>query len=352
MSVKIKVVRRLLKIKKEADLKKSNKTNFKSIYDVLEINDNWRNSPQVIKNIALKELTVESTQIKNVPCFLFKPNFKYKHFANTPKTNEDILFVYIHGGGFVNGFAEQGAYLIKAISRRIGCSALAINYTLSPEETYPFALNQIVDVYLEIIKNHKPSKIIIGGESAGGNLCLALLLKLKSLNLELPKMAIIASGFLDLTGSGVSYVTNANTDVSLSGGQLSYMANAYLMGEKVKKMSVSELKNPLVSPIFGDFSNFPPIFFSVCSDEILYSDTLTAYQKCKACHVKTKLVTNKNCFHGYMALGDFFEEGKLVCNDAAKFIKSVFKLKTINLIPERKSSKKQNKEAKQQNTNE
>lgn len=53
-----------------------------------------------------------------------------------------------------------------------------------------------------------------------------------------------------------------------------------------------------------------------------------------------------------MALGDFFEEGKLVCNDAAKFIKSVFKLKTINLIPERKSLKKQNKEAKQQNSNE
>ena len=334
MSGKMKVIRHLLKLKKESDLKKFNKTNFKSIYDVLEISNQHRDTPQVIKNIALKEVIVSKTNISDVTCLKIEPNFKNKYFKNTPQ-NLDILLFYIHGGGFVGGFAEQGSYFIKAIERRIGCKAVAIEYDLSPEVIFPHALNQIFNVYKEVIKTHNPKKIIIAGESAGGNLTLSLLLKIKEENLPMPKLAIVASGFLDLTNSGTSYFTNEKSDVSLSKNQLEYMAHAYVFGNN-KNNENNALKNPYVSPIFGNFENLPPIFFSVCEDEILFSDTLIAHQKCVANKVKTKLVTNKNCFHGYMIMGDFFEESKIVCNNAAKFIKTVMKLKTINIISPRK----------------
>lgn len=327
----MKVIRRLLKLRKELDLKKKSNGRFNSIYDVLEINDNLRNTSQVIKNIALKELIVTPLTIANVPCFKMQPNFKHKYFSKTP-SNPEILFIYIHGGGFVNGFAEQGAYFIKAIERRIGCVAIAIDYKLSPEVTFPFALNQIFNVYKDIIKNHKPNKIILGGESAGGNLCLALMLKIKDENLPYPKLAIISSGYLDLTNSGISYVINEESDVSLSNTQTPYMSTAYMIGNKVKILDKEILKNPFVSPIFGDFTGFPPIFFSVCTDELLYSDTITAYEKCKASKVKCKLSTNKECFHAYLALGDFTDESRIASNEMAKFVKSVMRLKCINLI--------------------
>lgn len=330
MSVKMKVIRTLLKTKKENDLKKLKYKQITSVYDVLTINSN-RNTIDAVKKFALRNFIKKYVTIANVPCLHLTPNYKTKHFINSPK-NQNIIFLYVHGGGFVSGFCEQGALFVKALERRIGCQSYLVNYSLSPEHTFPYALNQIYDVYLELIKTHKPKKIIIGGESAGGNLCLSLLLKLKQQNKPLPKLAIIASGYLDLSNSGISYTKNQNSDVSLSNTQTPYMAKAYVCGNKSETPSVKLLKSSLISPMFGNFKGLCPIFFSVCSDELLYSDTLTTYQKCKQQKVKAKLFESSNCFHAYLALGDFFEESKLASNEMAKFVKSVMRLKQINLI--------------------
>lgn len=339
MSVKMNVIRKLLKLKKDSDIKKNNKKEVVSTYDILKLSFDSRDTFKVIKDIALKEMVVKQTTIAGVDCLDVKPNFKLKYFAGTPK-NPYHLFFYVHGGGFVGGFKEQGAYQLKAMARRLGCSAISVGYSLSPEATYPTALNELVDVYKEVIKTYNPNKIILGGESAGGNLCLALMLKLKELGLPQPKVAVISAGFLDLTNSGESRAQNENTDYTLSAEQLKHMALLYVAGNnEATKEHFELLKTPLVSPVFGNYEGLPPMFFSVCTDELLYSDTLMAYNNCLRDNIETDLHLAQNCFHAHLNLGDFFEESKVACNQMAKFVAKVLNLNNVRLIAERKVKK-------------
>ena len=152
MSLKMEFTRKVLRVKKAADAKKANVVS-NSIYDVLEINNKSREVPNTLKKIAMRELNVTHTYIANVHCLEFKPRLKLKFYKNTPKES-DLLYFYIHGGGFVGGFPEQGTYLIKALAQRFGLTTIAVDYTLSPEAIFPYSLNQIVNVYKEIIKTH------------------------------------------------------------------------------------------------------------------------------------------------------------------------------------------------------
>lgn len=339
MSVKMNVIRKLLKLKKDSDLKKQNKKEVTSIYDVLQMSFATRDTFKVIKDIALKEMIVKKTEIAGVDCLDVKPNFKLKYFSKSPK-NPYHLFLYVHGGGFVGGFKEQGAYLLKAMARRIGCNAISVGYSLSPEVIFPTALNEIVEVYKEVIKTYNPNNIILGGESAGGNLCMALMLKLKELNLPMPKVAVISAGYLDLTNSGESYTKNEDTDFSLSNTQMPFMGAAYALGkESLTENEKLLLQNPLISPVFGNYSGFPPTFFSVCEDELLYSDTLTAVQNCKRDGVEHELYTAKNCFHAHLIMGDFFAESKKACNHMAKFVANKLNIKNVYLVTKSQKQK-------------
>lgn len=320
------VTRRLLRAKKDINRRRLNKTDhFSSIYDILEISDNSRNAPNVIKRIALSNLKTTEVKIADVNCIMFEPK-KTKYFANT-KILDDYCFLYIHGGGFVNGLALQGAYFIKTFMRETGIKAISVDYSLSPEVVFPTALNQIYNVYLELTKTYKPNKIIVGGESAGGNLALSLMLKLKENGEKLPKMAIFASGYFDLTNTGDSYVNNEESDPLLTSKQTSYMSTAYLIGNQVKLLPPEKLSSPLVSPIYADLTGLPPMFISVCEDELLYSDSLTIYNNCKRDKVKAKFHVNRNCFHAYLILGDFFEESKIATLECCDYVKKILKLK-------------------------
>lgn len=324
MSLKMDVTRRLLRAKKDINRRRLNKTDhFSSIYDILEINDNSRNAPNVIKRIALSNLKTQEVEIAGVNCIKFEPKHT-KYFANT-KILDDYCFLYIHGGGFVNGLALQGAYFIKAFMRETGIKTISVDYSLSPEVKFPTALNQIYDVYLELLKTYKHNKIIVGGESAGGNLALSLMLKLKENNIKQPKMAIFASGYFDLTNTGDSYVTNEDSDPLLTAKQTSYMSTAYLIGNQVKLLPPNKLSNPFVSPIYADLTGLPPMFISVCEDELLYSDSLTIYNNCLRDKVKAKFHTNRNCFHAYLILGDFFEESKKATKECCDYVKKICK---------------------------
>ena len=341
MSVKMTVIRKLLKQKKESDIKKNSKKPIVSTYDILKLSFDSRDTLSVIKKIALKEMIVKKTTIAGVSCLDVKPNFKLKYFKDTPR-NPYHLFFYIHGGGFVGGYKEQGAFQLKAMAKRIGCCAISVGYSLSPEVVFPTALNEIVEVYKEVIKTYNPQNIILGGESAGGNLCLALMLKLKELNLPQPKVAVISAGFLDLTNSGESRIKNQNTDYTLSDQQLKEMAKLYVAGNTpATEDHYKLLNNPLVSPIKGNYNGLPPMFFSVCTDELLYSDTISAYNNCLNCGIKTRLHEAEKCFHAHLNLGDFLEESKIACNEMAKFVGEILNT-PVYLPPQRKSRKTKN----------
>lgn len=324
MSLKMEITRKLLKAKKDSMRKRlTNTEQFNSIYDILEINDHSRSAPNIIKKIALRNLRTTEIKLANVNCVMFEPK-NTKYFANT-KIKNDHCLIYIHGGGFISGLALQGTFFIKAFMREVGIKTIAINYSLSPEVLFPTALNQIYDVYKELLKTFSHNKIIVCGESAGANLALALMLKIRKNKIPQPKMAILASGYFDLANSGESYILNEDSDPLLTKKQVAFMSTAYIMGNKVKLLSPDDTSNPLISPIYANLAGLPPLFISACSDELLYSDSQTIYNNCLRDNVKAKFHVSKNCFHAYLIMGNFFYESKIATKECCKFVKEIFK---------------------------
>ena len=109
-------------------------------------------------------------------------------------------------------------------------------------------------------------EVIVAGDSAGGNLALSLVLKLKEQGRLLPKGLVLLSPWTDLTRSGKSYQTKGEVDPILTEDYLNTSINAYALGK--------ELEDPMISPVFGDFEGFPPTYIQVGSNELLLSDSL------------------------------------------------------------------------------
>ncbi len=322
MSIKMELTRKALRVKKEFN-KKIFAGELTSIHQALSINET-RDAPYIIKKIAFSNLKIQKQTIANVNVFSINPK-KTKYFANTTMLN-DYCLLYIHGGGFVSGFALQSAYFIKSFIKQTGIKALAVDYSLSPEVVFPTALNQIYDVYLQLIKTYKPKNIVLMGESAGANLALSLMLKLRNSKKPLPKMGILASGYFDLTNSGKSYYLNAESDPLLIPPQTALMATAYVAGNCILPLAKEELVNPYISPIFANLKGLPPLFISACEDELLFSDSETIYNNCLRDNVKCKFNITKNCFHAHLILGDFFAESKAVTEDCCNYVKQILKI--------------------------
>lgn len=326
MSMKMNLIRQILSYEKEKKrLTNKKKQRIEDIYKSLSINDTARNAPQNIAKFVMRDLENNEITIENTSCLHLKIRENRKYFANTA-LQKDIAIFYIHGGGFCSGFAQQGIYLIKVLMKFFGCECIAPKYPLSPENVFPKALDTLENVYLKIKKQYK--HIILLGESAGSNLAVSLMSILKSKRKPLPTCAILPSGFYDLTRRCFCHKENEKTDVSLSNKQLKYMGLMYAFGENITPdIDYGILQNPLISPVYASMKGFPPLFFSVCRDEILYDDTLQIVKNCKKDNIQYVLLESEKCFHAYGIMGDFFPESSKVTKEILKFIINYTELK-------------------------
>ncbi len=324
MSFRMKVFRKSMMMSKKTAINKI-KSNAKEekepIKDVIVHKDYFRGINQYLEKFVVKNTFHNIVEIAGVKCHKLGINTKKKYFAQT-KIDSSKILLYIHGGGFCRGFPLHGVFYMKAMMKRLGCEAVAIDYSLSPEVIFPTALNEIVSVYKELLKDFSPENIILTGESAGGNLCLSLLMYLRDNNLPLPSCAVLLSGYYNLNNDSPSYEINKDKDVSLTKEILDLMAQTYIAGD------YCEIPNKLcehsyVSPCKGNFDGLPPMMFTVCSDELLYDDTAICYAKAKAKNNACRLYTDSNCFHAYPVMGDMCLESKKACNEIEKFIKDL-----------------------------
>ncbi|MBN2151495.1 MAG: alpha/beta hydrolase [Candidatus Lokiarchaeota archaeon] len=145
--------------------------------------------------------------------------------------------------------------------------SISVDYRLAPEHPFPAGIDDCVSAYKWLLsKDVSPADIIIAGDSAGGALTLSTLLKLKQDGIPPPRAAVCFSPVTDLTYSGSTWITNERTDPVVR-----FMPSAcYIMS--VLYAGEAGPKNPLVSPLFGDYSGLPPILIQVSRHEMLYSD--------------------------------------------------------------------------------
>jgi epsilon-lactone hydrolase len=181
------------------------------------------------------------------------------------RTDPRFVVLYLHGGGYIAGEPQHYRAMLGLLSRLSGLRFLVPAYRLAPETPFPAALQDARAAWDALLAmGFAPGQIALGGDSAGGGLCLALLAQLCA-ERQAPRLAFAFSPWTDLTGSGASIRTNASRDPVLPAQRFGELVAHYLAGHHAT--------DPRASPLFADFPAAPPIYLQVSDSEILRDDT-------------------------------------------------------------------------------
>lgn len=230
-----------------------------------------------------------------------------------PNTQKVIL--QLHGGGYVG--AMRNAYrmfagLYSEVSH--GMSVLTVDYRVAPEHPYPAALEDAYEAYCYLLNEGWFSEqIILAGDSAGGGLAMALCHYLKDKGMQLPCGIVAMSPWTDLTASGESYDTNYEKDPLFGKTRDSLIYNKDYVGD-------NDPLNAYISPLFGDFREFPPMLIQVGSYEMLLSDSVNVAAKAREQGVKVRLSIYEGMFHIFQMAAKMLPESKRAWVEIGKFI--------------------------------
>ena len=185
------------------------------------------------------------------------------HTLNAPE-NEAIL--YFHGGAYMAGSILSTRPLAVDFAQATGRNVLSFEYRLAPENPFPAALEDGFAAYRHMLSlGIAPEKIAFVGDSAGGGLELATALKAREEGVPLPAAIAALSPWVDLTLSDPSYFENQKSDPLLERKKLLRATMYYAYGKY--------LKDPYISPVFADFTGFPPTLIHVGTHEVLLGDS-------------------------------------------------------------------------------
>ena len=176
---------------------------------------------------------------------------------------ESIVY-YLHGGGYVFHQTINHMKFCTKMSRESGIRVMIIDYSVAPDNPYPAALDESINVYKYLCEEYEDTKIILMGDSAGGGLALATALKIKEMELKKSSRIILLSPFLDVSGKNAKMVDIEPDDPILT-------------IEFIKKCGRQyggdfNLETPYISPIHGDFNELPDISVYIGTHDILYPD--------------------------------------------------------------------------------
>ena len=204
------------------------------------------------------------------------------------------VILYCHGGGYSTGSSLYARTLTTKLAASTSMDVLSFDYRLAPEHPYPAALEDALKAWNHLMQyGYGARDVLVAGDSAGGNLALALTLKLKEQARLLPKGLLLMSPWTDLAGSGKSYLSKKDVDPVLNAGYLDAMKENYLGAQNTQETWA----DPFVSPLYGDFEDFPPTYIQVGDQEILRSDSVLLYKKMNKAGVNVKIDIYKGMWH-------------------------------------------------------
>jgi epsilon-lactone hydrolase len=231
----------------------------------------------------------------------------------------DRLILYLHGGAYVLGGCDSHRHMVSHIARAAGVRALVPEYSLAPENPFPAAVEDVVEVYRALLaKGYEARDIVIAGDSAGGGLAVAGLLACRDAGLPMPAAAFLLSPWLDLSASGESMRTREGHDPWFRPGDVAVIACHYCRSEQVS--------DPLVSPVFADVERLPPTFIQVGDDEILLSDATRLAENLETCGCEVKLDVYPGMWHVFQAFLLVVPEARAAIASLAQNIRRVLRL--------------------------
>ncbi|MEZ4571960.1 MAG: alpha/beta hydrolase [Thermomicrobiales bacterium] len=227
-------------------------------------------------------------------------------------TAEGPTVLYLHGGAFVIGSAEIYGEQSARLSLASGARVLTIDYRLAPEHPFPAALDDTVCAYRSLLDaGIHAGRIVIAGDSAGGNLALAASKRLRDAGIPLPAGLVLISPWVDLSCASSSMEYNADARHLAQRQGLLRSAATYL-GDV-------DARHPEASPIHGDLSSLPPTLIQVGSLETLLDDSVTLEQELKAAGVQARLHVYEGMVHEWHLLSALLEPDAML-DEAAEAI--------------------------------
>ncbi len=236
---------------------------------------------------------------------------------HVPSGKTDRTIVYVHGGGYVIGSLNSHRGMLAHFAVAAQARVLAVDYRLAPEHPHPGALEDALAAYEAVLaEGTAPSKVVIGGDSAGGGLTLATLMALRDAGKPLPAAGVCFSPWADLALTGESLTTRADKDPLVVAEDLQKWISFYV------DPSGKKADDPAITPINGDFSGLPPLFVAVGTNEVLYDDAARVVEKAKQAGIETAFDIGEDMIHVWQFFPGMFPEADAGLEKAAAFIKA------------------------------
>ena len=233
-----------------------------------------------------------------------------------PGSEPSCALLYFHGGGYCSGSIVSHRRLVTEAGRAAGTRTLAIDYRLAPEHPYPAALDDALTAWRFLRRQGiAATSIAVGGDSAGGNLTLGLINRLRAAGEELPACAWLVSPWTDLTMSGVTLGTKDAVDPLIHKAYLDELADAYA------PPSVDR-RDPLISPLFAELKGFPPLLIQVGSAETLLADASRLAEAAGTADVDVTLQIWPHMIHAWPLWNAKLRDGRRALAEAGQFIRA------------------------------
>jgi epsilon-lactone hydrolase len=264
-------------------------TSYQPSQEVLEVTRHWQenvkfmNTIEETREFGEKRWTALTAEPGSVDYIEVDVNGVTGMWIAPKDCKEDRVILCFHGGGYISGSMYTHRKMFAHLAKAVGCRALNLEYSRTPEKKYPTQLNEALGAYQWLLdQGIQPKHIALAGDSAGGHLALTTLLLIRDKGLPEPAAAMTISAWTDFQLRGKSFDTNFEKDVMFRKNMAGFLIQLFFDGE-------AKHDDPYVNPIDADLKNLPPIYMQAGDEEGLLDDSRVFAERAKEAGVNVKI---------------------------------------------------------------
>jgi len=235
-------------------------------------------------------------------------------YIDIPGITTDGVILYFHGGFFAIGSAATSVGLAFDLARKARMQVVTVDYRLAPEHPYPAAPQDAMTAYRALLDSGQDvTRVVLAGESAGGNLAVVTLAAIERAGLPQPASAVLMSPMADLAAAGQGITAKADVDPVITADAVRVRSRDYLGG--------ADPRDPAVSPVYGSLAGLPPLLIQAGSHEILLDDAIRLAARAAHDDVAVTLDVVPGVPHVFQAFAAVLDEGEAALTRAGAFLR-------------------------------
>ena len=224
--------------------------------------------------------------------------------------------LYFHGGGYVLGSTRSHRHMVAALAAGAGVHAFSADYRLAPEHPFPAAVEDGTAAWKGLLdRGIDPARAVVGGDSAGGGLTVAALVKARGDGLPMPAGGLCISPWTDMTLEAGSYAAKAESDPMVKKDQIERWTGVYLGAD-------TDRRHPWASPLYANLEGLPPLLVQVGSEEVLLDDSVSLAEAARRAGIDARLTIAEEMIHVWHWFDRLLDRAQEGIDEAAAFIRA------------------------------